>query len=162
MNYLVVICGLVYVIVCIMAAMISYTTSDSRKYGKLMAKKVAKISSAIDHSKKGFIEVFNNTERFLIKIEDQKVAPGIYYSTIPVYTCKNIYINDELVCKLHKLNGTFTKTYCTEFSCDRVESEIASLIDKAFANAKKIDKEYWKNFSTELPKKSFYNNNSDK
>ena len=132
--------------------------SDSRRFGKRMYKKLCTIASAISYSKKDCLEITSMGEKFFVRVADEKVAPGIKYTTIPVYTCKNVYINDELVCKVHVLTGLFQKSYCTEYSHQREETEIDHLIKCAHKTAKQIDKDYWKDWlKRQENKKTFYN-----
>ena len=119
-----------------------------RSYGRRMARKIRKIQRACRHDGTS-IEFLSKGAKFSIKVENVKAAPGIKYETIPVYSCKDVYINDELVCKIHCLEALFGKTYITEYSNKRHESEIEDLIKKAYKTAKQLDKEYWANWSKE-------------
>lgn len=135
---------------------IPYSESSSRKYGKRINKRVEKIASAGSSDEKT-IYFENNGKTFRIKVENMEVAPGIKYETIPAYTCKNIYIDDELVCRVHRLERLFSKSYLAEFSNKRHEHEVIELIEAAYKKAKKIDKEYWKAwFAKQAKENSFY------
>jgi hypothetical protein len=115
----------------------SYLTTDGSLYGRRMDKKVRKIANACSYTKERQFTFNSQHEKFTIRVENAKVAEGIKYTTIPVYTCQDVYINDELVCKVHKLEGLFRKYFSTEFSGKRHDYEIAELIHSAFKAAKK-------------------------
>lgn len=136
---------------------ITYSESSSRKYGKHLNKKVQCIAFA-SRSEDKTIEFTSKGKRFCIKVANAEVPPGLKYDTIPVYTCKDVYINDELVCKVHKLERLFSKSFVAEFCDHRNEYEIAELIDAAYKAAKKLDTEYWSNYSKKQQQmNSFYN-----
>lgn len=143
-----------------MAVIISaapYSESSSRKYGKRLGKKLDVIEDAIRHQCNLAVEVVSKGTVFTIKVENAKVEPGIKFATIPVYTCRNVYINDELVCKLHRLETLFGKTFVAEFSEKRHEFEVSELVDLAYKKAKLINKDYWKALSVQhLTTSSFY------
>lgn len=140
----------------IIATTAAYSESTTRKYGKRLMKRISTIETAC----RGDIKDINFSSKgtlFTICIKNAEVPAGIKYPTIPVYTCKDVYINDELVCKLHKLAGLFGKTYVAEFSETRHEHEIVELIIAAQKEAKRIDKEYWAKWRESQDKShSFY------
>jgi hypothetical protein len=128
-----------------------------RTYGRRLAKKVQKIQWG-SRPEGTPIKFLNKGNEFTIRIENVKVDPGIKYETIPVYSCKDVFINDEIVCKIHCLEALFGKTYVAEYSNKRHDYEIEELINKAYATAKQLDKEYWENWSKERSTiNSFYN-----
>ena len=124
---------------------------------KTVFNKRVKLISSINRSEKQPMYFKSKGKTFRINVEDATVAPGLQYETIPVYTCRNIYIDDELVCCLHKLERLFTKTYLAEFSSKRHDYEVTELIEVAYKKAKKLDKEYWKAwFAKQQKESSFY------
>lgn len=123
---------------------IPYSESSSRKYGKRLNKRVNMIKLVIERSKDKDLYFESKGKTFKIKVENMEVAPGIKYETIPVYTCKNVYIDDELVCRVHRLERLFTKAYLAEFSNKRHDYEVAELIYAAYKKAKNLDKDYWR------------------
>lgn len=139
------------------STIVAYSESSSRKYGKRLNKRIQTISYA-SRSDDKTIEFRSKGKKFCIRVANAEVPPGLKYDTIPVYTCKDVYINDELVCKVHKLERLFSKVYLAEFSNGRNESEIAELIDIAYKTAKQLDKEYWKTWHEKQDAiNSFYN-----
>ena len=130
--------------------------SSSRTYGKRLNKKVELIASA-GRSDVKTITFCSKGKTFTIRVENAEVPPGIHYETIPAYTCKNVYIDDELVCKVHRLERLFNKSYLAEFSNKRHDYEVTELINAACKEAKKIDKAYWKEwFAKQQTENSFY------
>jgi hypothetical protein len=133
------------------------TDQSSNLHGKSTSKKLNKIAQAAKHKKQDFLNLTRKGKDFSIKIVDQEVPEGVKYSTIPVYTCKNVFINDELVCRVHRLERLFSNSYCVEFSYRRNEFEIDNLIKDAAKTAKHINKLYWKTqLETNDTKNSFY------
>jgi hypothetical protein len=134
--------------------------TDGNSYGKELSNKIFEINWVISKlNDKEFLEFSNKCKNFTIRINDDEIKSScIHYYDIPVYTCKNIFINDELVCKLHKLNGTGgSKYYSTEFSSNRHSDEIAELINVAYKTARKLEKEYWADYQNHYKNEnSFY------
>ena len=140
---------------------IPYSESSSRKYGKRLNKKVELIASAGRSDTKS-ISFCNKGKTFTIRVENMEVPPGLHYETIPAYTCKNVYIDDELVCKIHKLERLFSKSHLAEFSNKRHDYEVTELIEAAYKEAKKIDRAYWKEwFAKQQTENSFYDRKGD-
>jgi hypothetical protein len=124
-------------------------------YGKRLSKKVSLIESASRHAEDKPISFESKGKFFTIKVEKANTGPGLTYETL--YTCRNIYINDELVCKVHGLERLFTKCFLAEFSDKRHDYEIGELIDAAYKKAKQLDKLYWKErFAKQQKESSFY------
>lgn len=141
--------------VCAICYGVSSGEPSGRIYGRRLNKKIEIISEAYQHNNK--LEFNYKNKSFNIRVEKAKVPNGLQYGTIPVYTCKDVYINDELICKIHKLERLFTKTYVAEFSDSRNEFEIAELIRVAHKKAKQINKAYWDAwFKAQSTSKSFY------
>ena len=147
----------VVIFACLIIEVARANEPGCRTYGRRLAKKVQKIQWA-SRPEGTPIKFSNKGNEFTIKVENVKVAPGIKYETIPVYSCKDVIINDEIVCKIHCLEALFGKTYVAEYSNKRHDHEIEELINKAYATAKQLDKEYWENWSKERSTtNSFYN-----
>ena len=156
-----VICMAVATLIVILSAA-PYSESSTRKYGKRLGKKLDVIEDAIKHQGNLAVEVVSKATAFAVNVENVKVEPGIKFATIPVYTCRNVYVNDELVCKLHKLEALFGKTFVAEFSEKRHEFEISELIDLAYKKSKLINKDYWKAWSAQhRTTSSFYSKESE-
>jgi len=149
------ICNIV-VFAFIISNAVSYSESSGHKYGKRLNKKISTIVFASRSTDKT-IEFNSKGKKFCIRVANAEVPPGLTYDTIPVYTCRDVYINDELVCKVHKLERLFSKVYLAEFSSGRNEIEIEALINVAYKTAKQLNKEYWNNWHEKQDAvKSFY------
>lgn len=137
-------------------ACISYSESSSHKYGKCLNKKLEEILLTHMHGAE-MLSFVSKGQVFTIHIEWYKPVPGLKYDTIPKYFCKNVYINNELVCRMHQLDRLFGNTYLAEFSDKRDEYEIVELIGQAYKKAKVFNKDYWKKLTSKhLEKTSFY------
>jgi hypothetical protein len=117
-------------------------TGQGRRHGRRIYKKVCMISSVISYSGESSLEFLSKNETFFIRIEDAEVPSGLKYKSIPAYTCKNVFINDELACKVHTLSDPdiSQNNCCVEFSSKRYEYEIEELITTAYKFAKKLDR----------------------
>lgn len=136
---------------------ISSNEVGGRIFSKKFYKRIKTIESGIACTKTKNISITNKNKQFSIVVKDAEVSPGIKYSTIPVYTCKDVFINDELVCKAHRIDRMFGSSFAIEVSCGRAESEIIELLTLAYKEAKRLDKEHWKETMNKLnPDKSFY------
>ena len=149
---------LIFIAISIIVATVAVSANEHgcRIHGRRMARRIRKIQLAY-YPNSTPIKFLNKSIEFSISVENAKVDPGIKYETIPVYSCKNVYIHDEIVCKIHCLEGLFGKTYIAEYSDKRHDHEIEELINTAYATAKQLDKEYWENWQKEhLKTNSFY------
>ena len=156
MTYFISAISIAIFIICLFCYIIPCNESSSKLYGKRLNKRVNLISS-VNRSEKQSMYFESKGKTFRISVEDMAVASGLQYETIPVYTCRNIYIDDELVCRLHRLERLFTKTYLAEFSSKRYDFEVTELIEAAYKRAKKLDKEYWEaRFVKQQEESSFY------
>lgn len=128
--------------------------------GKITRKRILKITDAIEHASGDTDSLkFRSQDMFFtIRIENEKASKGLYY-TSPAYVCKNIYINDELVCKIHTLINPLSKKYTLiEYSSSRHKKEICSLIKDAYRSAVKLEKEYYEQCRDDkYREKSFFN-----
>lgn len=160
MYWFSIVCVAIFIIY-VFCYIVPYSESSSRKYGKRLNKRLELIASAV-RTKNKAITFCSKGKTFTIQVENMEVAPGIKYETIPVYTCKNVYIDDELVCRVHRLEHLFNKSYLAEFSNKRHDYEVTELIEAAYKEAKKIDKAYWKDwFANQQTENSFYNRKGD-
>jgi hypothetical protein len=137
---------------------ISSSVSDGKIYSKKFNKKISKIEDAIRHREAESLEFSNRGKTFTLTIEKGETPKGIKYFTLPFYTYKNIFLNGELVCCLHKIESTFFKRYLVEYSSSRDYYELEELIKCAYKTATKMEKDYWNknSFSAINQSKSFY------
>lgn len=157
MTYICIFACLIGFIVVISVISVETDLPETARYGKRFNRKLCEIESAISHSKLDAFELTHKGRHFSIKINNTEPVPGFHYSTIPVYTCTDVFIDDELVCKVHKLKNTFKKYFSVEFSSKREYPEVEDLIYTAAKLARKMESEYWKNhFANRTNEKSFY------
>jgi hypothetical protein len=124
--------------------------------GRKLRRKVDKISWAARHRDEGYLNVSYKGKTFSIMVLAEKVPDGLRYKTIPVYTCKNIYVDKELVAKLHTMESLWSKYSIIEVSDDRHEWEVEELINEAYKVAKKLENERISKLTAESAK-SLYN-----
>lgn len=140
------------------AVIVVYCCSDWR-YGKTLDKKVSNIANALDLTEDiKTIEIQHRGKTFSIKVEKERGPEGVSFVTSR-YTYKNVYINNELVCRVHSLeNNIGTKRSIAEFNYKRNETEIVSLIAHAAKEATRLQKNYYSENKTHKHKSnSFFN-----
>lgn len=92
--------------------------------------------------------------QFWVRIDDDNDYDHIQgYSP---YCTTNIYINDELVCKVHKLNDVFKTYRFIEYTKDRKEEEIMDIILGAYKASKKKENLYYDSKAEERNSTTFY------
>lgn len=138
------------------ALIITYCCSDWH-YGKTIDKKVHNIAKALDLTEDiKDIEVQKRGKTFNIKVEQEKGPEGISFISSR-YTYQNVYINDELVCRVHSITSNiFTSRSIAEFSSKRDETETVSLINFAAKEATRLQKNYY-NKNRNHKSNSFFN-----
>ncbi len=157
MTYIGILVCFIGLVIVISVISVETDLPETARYGKRLNKKLCVIESAISHSKLEAFELTHKGRHFSIKINNTKPVSGFRYDTIPVYTCTDVFIDDELVCKVHKLTNTFKKYFSVEFSSAREYPEVEDLIYTAAKLARKMESEYWKNFcANRTNEKSFY------
>lgn len=168
-------CVAIFGITCILCWIIATIKSvrESNRmapYGKVFKKEFAEIIDNIYraqlYSKNEHMPVFTNGMKFDIRVAEYKQV-GLEYSSIPMYKCFDIYINEELVCREHILRELSKDKVWFEFSSQRKRDEIINIIKEADEPAKeflkKNNKELYKKLG--LVSKSFFeysfNNNTE-
>ena len=92
---------------------------------------------------------------FSVKIVDS-THNGIDYGS--PYETRGVYVNDELVCRVHKLEHLFIKSRVIEYTKNRPVTEIDKIISKAYKASKKGYNQYFNDkYESEKKLKSFYN-----
>lgn len=93
---------------------------------------------------------------FSVKIVDS-TQNGIGYYGNP-YETRDVYVNDELVCRVHKLEHVFVVSRVIEYTENRSATEIDKIISKAYKASKKGYNQYFNDkYESEKKLKSFYN-----
>ena len=89
----------------------------------------------------------------LIKIDIE----GLKYKTIPYYNYFNIYLNEELVCRVHKLEKGYCKYfYSAEFAPNIKDFEVKEIIEAMLKKAKKEYNKNWEKYNSHLSSKSLF------
>ena len=102
------------------------------------------------------INVENKGCLFCVRTADGEKVKNINYSS--PYDATDIYINNELVCKIHRLKNTFVLYITLEYVEKRDRNEIDEIIMKAHKISKQKLNEYYKTSGYGINSKSFYNN----
>lgn len=129
-------------------------------YGKVAKENfidnVDEILHANNLSKKE-IYLYTKYHDFKVKIVEEKVI-GLEYCTIPVYSGKKVYINDEHVATVHSMRTGYNKYLKhIELSLERKKEEIEELVTAAGKIAKEISHDYCKENKIFPDEKSFFN-----
>ena len=82
---------------------------------------------------------------------------GLKYKTIPYYNYFNIYLNGELVCRVHRLERSYNKYfYSAEFSSNIKDFEVKEIIEAMVKKAKKEYNKNWEKYNSQLSSKSLF------
>lgn len=135
---------------------IMFNDSDSKWNKKRFWNRVWNIGYACRILSIKEINVENKGCLFRVKTADGKGIESIDYSS--PYTATDIYINDELVCKIHKLKNIFTMYITLEYAKGRSRDEIDEIIMKVYKISKQKLNEHYKINGCGDNSKSFYNN----
>lgn len=93
---------------------------------------------------------------FSVKVKDDKHSSISYSSP---YETRDVYVNDELVCRVHKLEHVFVASREIEYTKNRSITEVNKIISKAYKASKKGYNQYFNDkYETEKKMKSFYSN----
>lgn len=113
----------------------------SAPYGKVFKKEFSEIIEDIFKAQKisdqTHIPAFVNNILFKVVVDEYKPS-GLEYSTIPMYKCYDIYINEEIVCREHIIRENCKDKIWFEFSRKRDRDEIITLVKAAYEPAKEI------------------------
>ena len=78
------------------------------------------------------IELKYNGHTFNIKVLQEPKQVGVEHSTIPMYTSKLLYINDEAVCRIHDVECNLKHHTFLEFTNKRQIDEVIELTQGAY------------------------------
>lgn len=146
---------LVMLVVC--GVIMWFSMPDGKWERKRFDRKLKDIQYACSVLKIEEINVANKGFLFRVRVVDEEKVKSISYSN--PYIVTDIYINDELVCKLHRLENLFTMHRTLEYAGKRNQYEIDEIIKKAYKTSKKKLNEHYKtnSYESDLKSKSFYN-----
>lgn len=101
------------------------------------------------------LSVENKGFQFSVRVEDKDDYEGIRYISSP-YNTTDIYINDELVCRIHKLENLWVTYRTLEYTKERSMTEVNDIIVKAYKLSKKRENEYYNNKVAKENLNTFY------
>ena len=134
--------------------MINWELPDGKFALKSLHNKLENIRYYIEKKKWESIPVFYKNKHFTVRVERTKPIEGLYYNKIYYI---DVYINDELVCRLWSKDCTFSKYRWVETTHKRHPSEIFAIINQANKAYKKMYKEdFNKEFSKTMDDKSYF------
>ena len=81
---------------------------------------------------------------------------GLEWETIPMYYGYGVYINDEIVCRVHIIDANCKKIHFIEFSSKRDRDEVIEIIKEAHKTAKEHNHDQWTKWFSKYDSKSFY------
>ena len=148
---------LIYFSIVFVCGVIMYFNIPDGKWDrKMFDRKIKHIKYACSVLKITEINVENKGFLFRVRVVDEEEVKSISYSN--PHTVTDIYINDELVCRLHRLENLFTMHRTPEYASKRNSYEINEIIKKAYKTSKKKLNEHYKtnSYESDLKIKSFY------
>jgi hypothetical protein len=95
--------------------------------------------------------------QFRVKAVEEENRECLDYPGSQVYRSHAIYINDELVCRVHLLGRWNNNSILVEFSSNRNKDEVIDIVNKAHKQATQYIKEKNDNLFDKKDSKSFYN-----
>jgi hypothetical protein len=115
------------------------------------------IETALIDSKKDYLEAFvSGNFKFKVRVNKEFPYVGLEYETIPMYKSHAIYIDDELVCRVHIIHKYYKDKFFVEFSSRRKREEIIDIVKRAQKVANEYNHENITNWFSKYDSKSFY------
>ena len=100
-------------------------------------------------------DVFYKNRHFALRIDRNKPIDCLCYSNLYYI---DVYVNNELVCRLWSKDRAFSKYRWVETTYERNSNEIFDIIKQAYKAYKKMYKEdFKKEFSRTMNNKSYFN-----
>ena len=150
---------------------IAMTVTEYRKanrtapYGKVFVKEfvdmVDDIKYALVHNSLSCITTPVNRYSFRVSVKEEVPYDGLEYEITPVYKSYAIYVDDEIVCRVHKIRHCYTDHHFIEFSSKRERDEVIEIVKSVYTVAKDINYESMRKFISKSNSKSFYSEVSD-
>lgn len=151
MEYLIFILSYI-VIVCVLTYSFMLANKWNKKRFDIKAKGIKHACSILEIKE---ISIENKGCLFCVRVADEEQVKSISYSN--PYNVTDIYINDELVYKIHRFENVFTTYRMPECTSKRKIYEIEEIVKKAYKISKKKLKKYYKTNGYK-DSESFYNN----
>lgn len=149
-------------IICGTAMIVKEVKQSTRQvpYGKVFIKEfvamVDDIRHALIYCRLSCIDVTVNKYKFRVSVKDEVPYDGLEYEITPVYKSFAVYIDDEIVCRVHRICHCYKDHYFIEFSSKRERDEVIEIIKKAHIEAKEHNYGYVKKLFSKYNSKSFY------
>ena len=154
---------------------VSFTIKDIKKMrrqppdGKVFIKEFVEtvkdiydgiVNSRIDKNV-DFITSHVNKHTFRVRVEKQAPYDGLEFETIPMYKNYTIYIDDEVVCRVHFIHKDCKDKPFIEFSSKRDRDEVIEILRCAHVVANEINHEWTRQLFSKYNSKSFYQSSED-
>ena len=134
--------------------MMNWELPDGKFALKSLHNKISNIQRYTEDKKWESFPVFYKGMHFKIRVERIKPIEGLNYDKL---YHKDVYINDELVCRLWSKDCTFNKYRWVETTNRRHSTEIFAIINQANKAYNKMYKEdFNKKFSKIMDDKSYF------
>ena len=134
--------------------MMSWELPDGKFALKSLHNKLENIRYYTEKKKWEHIPVFYKNKHFTVRVERTKPVEGLNYNKLYYI---DVYINDELVCRLWSKDCTFSKYRWVETTSKRHSTEIFAIIRQANKAYKKMYREdFNKEFSKTMDDKSYF------
>jgi hypothetical protein len=127
---------------------------DGKVFVREFVNKVNIIESATKHLDKPST-VEKDNFKFEITVKEDERLKGLEYETIPVHTSKCVYINNEPVCRIHRIDVSTKARYYLDFTNKRHLNEIIDIVESSYKACKSYEDARWKNL-LDPSNKSFY------
>lgn len=129
---------------------------DGKVFVKEFVNMVDDIMHALSHCTLSCIDASVNKHRFRVSVKEEVPYDGLEYEITPVYKSFAIYIDDEIVCRVHKIRYRYKDHHFIEFSSKRDRDEVIEIIKEAHIEAKEHNYEYVSKLFSKFNSKSFY------
>ena len=134
--------------------MTNWELPDGKFSLKSLHNKLENIRYYTEKKKWEHIPVFYKNKHFTVRVDRTKPVEGLNYDRLYYI---DVYINDELVCRLWSKDCTFSKYRWVETTDKRHSTEIFAIIRQANKAYKKMYKEdFNKEFSKTMDDKSYF------
>lgn len=130
---------------------------DGKVFVKDFMEMIDDIETALTDSKKDYLEAFvSGNFKFKVRVNKEVPYTGLEYETIPMYKSHAIYIDDELVCRVHVIHPYYKDKVFIEFSSRRKIEEVIDIVKRAQKVANEYNHEHAVNWFSKYDSKSFY------
>ena len=162
MDEIFAICVGLFVTACFIAMSVKECREANRKapYGKVFVKEFVEMVDDIHHAiyccPLSCIDVSLHGYKFRVNVKAEIPYEGLEHEITPVYKSFAIYIDDEVVCRVHKILHSYKDRYFIEFSSKRNRSEVIEIVKEAHKLSRQYNHEYVTKLYSKYNSKSFY------